>query len=83
MRRFDIAAANTILSSQGLPYNYESYMHFKPRMYSVNGQPTIVPVNDSIPLEALGSALVPNSIDYLHLNLFYCGGKSLLGNSND
>lgn len=63
------------LSGQGIPYEYESFTHFGAFHYSNNQRPTLVPKNDSIPLEVLGSAKLPTLKDYLHINLLYCEGK--------
>ena len=62
-------------STQGIPYNYQSIMHFDAFTYSKNEQPTITPRNKSIPLSFLGQCTLPNYYDYLDINLLYCGGK--------
>ena len=58
--------------TQGLPYNFRSIMHMRHDHYSRNKLPTIIPMNESIPKEMLGST-DPNQQDYLDINLTYCG----------
>lgn len=65
------------VSSQHLPYNYQSAMHFNAYRYSSNGKPTIVAKDSSIHLQDLGSAISPNALDLVHLRLLYCGGISI------
>ena len=62
--------------SQGLPYDYESVMHFRHNEFSLDNQSsTLVPKKERISLESLGRSLAGTDLDYLHLNLLYCDGK--------
>lgn len=63
------------LTTQGVPYDYKSIMHYEYLAASKNSQPTMEPLNPNITLEDLGSALAPTEYDYLHLNLLYCQGN--------
>ena len=62
-------------TSQGLPYDFSSIMHFRPNAFSVDyHKSTIVPHNHTIPTAILGSSATATDLDFLHLNLLYCGG---------
>lgn len=65
-------------STQGLPYDYASIMHYHAYVFSSPSHPSliIVPVNISIQSMVLGSSPVPTEYDYLHINFKYCGGKN-------
>ena len=45
---------------------------------SKNGRLTIEPVNSSVSPDILGSATTPTPYDYLHINLAYCGGETVI-----
>ena len=61
-------------TTQGLPYDFGSIMNFVHYACSKNElSSTIIPVNDSIPKEAIGVASRPSEQDYLDINLTYCG----------
>lgn len=62
--------------SQGLPYDFESVMHYTSKASSKNGRSTLLPKDSNIPPQLLGNAQVPTTYDYLHINLLYCGGIS-------
>ena len=62
-------------STQNLPYDYHSIMHYKAFEFSKNITPTIQSLNASIPQCSLGNSGVPTSFDILHINLLYCEGK--------
>ena len=51
-------------------------MHFTAYAYAISNQPTIVPLNESIPTETLGQNIEANALDYQHINVLYCGGKT-------
>lgn len=58
------------LSTEGLPYDYQSVQHPDKYYTTSNGQPTLMPLKDVGP---------PNTglftaFDYLHINLVYCQG---------
>ena len=77
----DFVVHQQISTTQGLPYDYESVMHFEAKALSLNNfYPTITPLNVSVSPNILGSADSPTKLDYLHLNLLYCGGNEHLAN---
>ena len=62
-------------TSQGLPYEYASTMHFRHNEFSrTKTKSTIIPTVAQVPKETLGSALEITYLDFLHINLLYCGG---------
>ena len=63
-------------TSQGLPYDFESIMHFRHNAFSNSRQKsTIFPQNLSFPSNRFGISNVGTSLDFLHVNILYCGGK--------
>ena len=62
-------------TSQGLPYDFSSIMHFRHLAFSRDGhKSTIIPRSRTISKTFLGSSATPTDLDFLHLNLLYCGG---------
>lgn len=45
------------------------------RGFSKNNNPVIVPLNSSIRPQDIGYTDEPTELDYLHINLLYCGGE--------
>ena len=71
--KFEIQSRST---PQGLPYDFNSIMHFRHNAFSSNSNnSTVVPHNRTIPLTVLGSSAAATNLDFLHINLLYCGGK--------
>ena len=63
-------------TAQRLPYDYESVMHFVHNELSISHKKsTIIPRNHVIPLGFLGMSKTGTGLDFLHINLLYCGGK--------
>ena len=59
------------LNTNNLPYDYKSLMHYDSFSYSKNKLPTLITrKGDIIPIPQVATEL-----DYLHINLAYCGGK--------
>ena len=51
-------------------------MHYRHNTFSRSQlKSTVVPRNRTIPKTKLGSTAKPTDLDFLHLNLLYCGGK--------
>ena len=66
-------------TTQQLPYDFESIMHFRHNAFSKDlRQSTIIAVNSSISPNQLGASKLGTSLDFLHLNILYCGGGLLL-----
>lgn len=61
-------------TSQGVPYDYHSIMHYCQNKYSANGMPTIIPLQEGATLDENS----PSASDFLHINLLYCGGNVFL-----
>ena len=61
--------------TQGLPYSYSSIMHYKAYDYAISDEPSIVPLDKSIPIETLGQNVAANALDFSHMNVLYCGGN--------
>lgn len=72
-------------TSQGLPYDFESIMHFHDTAFTRKYfQSTIVPLNPiKIQPHTLGSSEHPTAFDYLHINLLYCKGTIMIINTKD
>lgn len=69
---FRIQSINS--STQGLPYQYQSLMHFSLDEYSKYYYKfTITP----IPIPFSTGSLYPTNLDYLHIKLLYCEGISM------
>ena len=63
-------------TSQGLPYDYSSIMHYRHNTFSrTRFGSTMIPGNRTIPKATLGNTVKPTELDFLHLNLLYCEGK--------
>ena len=63
-------------TSQGLPYDFSSIMHFRHNAFSCDSdkKSTLVPHNLTISRILLGISEKGTDLDFLHLNLLYCGG---------
>ena len=70
---FDPQSA-AFVTTQGVPYDLRSIMHYGAYDFSRNGQPTIEPVDSAIPLNALGQRQTLTNLDIQHVNTLYCGG---------
>ena len=72
--KIDEFTLNFITTTQNLPYDYQSLMHFPSHAYSINGKPTLKPLDESINESYLGSSNTPTEIDYYHIKMLYCKG---------
>ena len=71
------------VTTQELPYDYKSLMHYSSYAFSKNGLPTIVTRNSNASIvssnkDSTGIVLYnqfATELDYLHINLAYCGGQ--------
>ena len=62
------------MTTQGIPYDLGSVMHYSAFAFSRNRQPTIEPVNPSVQLSSLGQRNGFSPSDIQHVNTLYCGG---------
>ena len=63
------------VSTQGVPYDYHSIMHFSSRAFAKSTfVKTIEPLNFR---DAFGKASYPTFLDTLHLNFLYCEGMHM------
>lgn len=60
------------VTTQGVPYDFGSIMHYSAYAFSRNGRPTIVPKDRSISLSALGQRDGLSTEDLEHINTLYC-----------
>ena len=60
-------------TTQGVPYDFESVMHYSAYAFSRNDRPTIVPKDNSIPLSFLGQRNGFTERDIQHARALYCG----------
>ena len=66
------AASSRSFTTQGVPYDIASIMHYDAYAFSRNGRPTIVPVDSSIPLSSLGQDNGFSQRDLQHIKALYC-----------
>lgn len=64
-----------IVTTQGLPYDVRSIMHYSAYAFSHNGMPTIEPVDTSILLSDLGQRQALTTLDIKHIQSLYCNGE--------
>lgn len=70
-------------TSQGLPYDFESVMHFRHDASSHNNyNSTILAKVQNTSSETLGSSNMGTDLDFLHIRLLYCGGKRIFMHEN-
>ena len=63
-------------TSQGLPYDFSSIMHFRHNAFSYHRhKSTVVSQTRTIPKAKIGNSDTGTEFDYLHINILYCGGK--------
>jgi astacin len=72
---------DTFVTTQGIPYDLGSVMHYGAFAFSRNRQPTIEPVNPNVALNSLGQRNGFSSSDIDHVNTLYCGGACKLPTS--
>ena len=63
---------NTKVGTQGVPYDYESIMHY-PEF--IGSKRVIVPLRNISEPPFLWQSNYPSLYDYLHVNLLYCNGR--------
>ncbi len=64
--------ASSFSTTQGVPYDYDSLMHYGAYAFTRNGGPTIEPLNSGVSLDALGQRSGFSTYDLEHVNVLYC-----------
>ena len=62
-------------TTQGLPYDFNSTMHFQHNAFALPDKSTLEPRTLTIPKTDLGCSATGTELDFLHINLLYCGGN--------
>lgn len=62
--------SNTVVSTQGVPYDTGSIMHYGAHSFSRNGEPTIEP-RPGVPRSRMGQRIKLTSQDLQHINKLY------------
>ena len=63
------------MTTQSVPYDLGSIMHYGARAFSSNRQFTIVPVDPNVSPNDLGQRRELSDRDLQHIQALYCGGK--------
>lgn len=66
--------SSAFVTTQGVPYDLGSIMHYGAFAFSRNRQPTIEPLDSRISLNSLGQRDGFSASDLTHVNTLYCGG---------
>ena len=61
-------------TTNDVPYDYDSIMHYDAYAFSRNNRPTIEPLDDSVPLDRLGQRTHLSQLDLDHIKELYCQG---------
>ena len=65
-------------TTNDVPYDYDSIMHYDAYAFSRNDRPTIEPLDDSISLDRLGQRTHLSKLDLDHIKELYCQGIVIL-----
>ena len=68
-------ADRSYATTQGIPYDTGSIMHYSSRAFSRNGQHTIVPVDPTMDPSELGQREGFSTRDLQHVQALYCEGE--------
>ena len=68
-------ATSFFSTTQGVPYDYDSVMHYSSHAFSTNDQATITPRDKSVKLSRLGQREGFSHNDVLHVKALYCPGE--------
>lgn len=63
-----------ISTNQGVPYDFDSVMHYGSNAFSKNGKQTITPIDKNIASSRLGQRNGFSHNDILHVKALYCPG---------
>lgn len=73
---FDILST-VFVTTQGVPYDYSSIMHYGAYAFSINNQPTIVPIQPGVTVNSIGQRTELSPNDLAHVSALYCSdGKT-------
>ncbi len=61
-------------STQNIPYDFDSIMHYDAYAFTNNREPTIQPLNSTIPLSRIGQRSTLSDQDIRHIEALYCEG---------
>ncbi len=67
----------SLVTTQAVPYDLGSVMHYGATAFSKNGEPTIVPVESSVPHSSLGQRNGLSGTDLQHVKTLYCSGTTI------
>ena len=62
-------------TTNDIPYDFDSIMHYDAYAFSRNDKPTIEPIDDSISIDRLGQRTQLSQRDLDHIRELYCQGK--------
>ena len=62
-------------TTNDIPYDFDSIMHYDAYAFSLNSQPTIEPLNDDVALDRLGQRTQLSQHDLDHIKELYCQGR--------
>ena len=63
-------------TTNGIPYDFDSIMHYDAYAFTRNDEPTIEPLDDTISLDRLGQRNRLSQYDLDHIKELYCEGMS-------
>ena len=69
------------MSTQGVPCDIGSILHYRFNAFTSNGNPTILPLDTSIDKEQLGQRDGLSDMDLQHVQMLYCGGEHRVFNT--
>ena len=73
---------SNLITTQGIPYDYGSVMHYNAYAFSRNGNPTIEPLQNGVSLNDLGQRNGFSESDRQHVLSLYCNDGGMLIMSN-
>ena len=64
--------SQSMSTTQGIMYDFDSLMHYLPNAFSTNGKVTVLPLDRSVDLSRLGQRIDFSQYDLQHVNTLYC-----------
>lgn len=71
------SVSSAFVTTQGVPYDYDSIMHYGAYAFSRNSRPTITPLVKDFPLRRLGQRERLSTRDVEHIHTLYCKSGEL------